>query len=1096
MGLTDNDTPWRRCELAWMSYLDGDGYMVTRLTDLEGNAEGTRAPMKQYGGRLLRAPDIDATKGGRTTLWEIKYRKRAEINRDTGEPEYWMSHDSFVDYEEISMVTGQPLQVALLDRSAWDEDSRWRCASIQDIALAGRKETRFGAGGIALDAWVWPASRMELIAGPRVDFSPQDGTVFPYEGLALEEVPVEYGELAPIERARRLSNHVSAQDLEVTANLARVTQLIRAIESPQDGLEVLRLGLGIPEFPRYSVLRIGLEGVDLEDLLSLPRYGIRLFLVTDVRPPLGVDEEELLAFEESRLLEWAIVDGLDAEPRWIVDGRGMDAAASAVLRAGEAAGGINAAQYEIVHADADQDIIITAGAGTGKTETMSERILYLLATSPSRGPVAGRALEALRLDDIALITFSKDSAAEMRKRIARTLMLRQRLCRRSVLPTVAWLMQLAATDIDTIHAYAKKIVQRNGAAIGFAPGFRVSPQTPEFRRLVRRVLSPRLEALFQDAALFEGFPEDAPPAHEFDGFLEQLWDRLAGNGLSPLALPGTPPRVPVTWGSEVGREAVTDRLNEILREAMHDVAPLFAKHCVESQALPVDELVSAAKRAVDAADGNLRKGPSYIFIDEFQDTDQEQMAFILALRMSLDARLYAVGDPKQGVFRFRGAQGNALKELIEEALASGLSPLRATLTRNFRSDGLLLNSLDSWFSRWGSAQRFKRPILDYGPEDKLVPAASARGRGTAAWAGASRSRVPAVAGGRRARDTTAAVEVVRRWWTAPERASIAILCRWNSQAQRIRDELRRNGIPCEVRVGGHFFRTPAVREVAALLRATLHPEDAAALLQLCETRWMSGLQDLAPLPWLGDAERAAWISQSIQSIMPWHARVASLDGSGSFDRTDLLPLQLRLTGLSGGLATMPTLSWLIDCRERMKPDLTRLINEPDDGEVRRYGRCFDHLLALLDANFAGVAVSPHQALDWIDYQVATNTSEDEPLPVLDTTTSSVIAMTVHKAKGLEFDKVLVPFCSTEFGAPSSATAETALVSDAGTPTLLWRWSGRDNASPRLWRMEEAEVLQEEARLLYVAMTRARNELVIFTEDGDRSRETRWDDLLQ
>lgn len=1082
-----SSSPWRRCELAWMDHLSTRGFLVTRLADLEGNARGTRAPMIQVGQLLLRAPDILAVKEGRSTYWEIKYRKRSDFDPDTGDSEYWMSYDSFLDYQQIAERSGVPFVVVLLDRSAWDVDRRWRQADIGIIAEAGRKARRFGAGGMELEAWVWPASCMAISEGPAVDLTDRDEVVFPIEGVDELDTPVGYRQLESLEKARRAARMDVAQSSTEDPGGPRLSPT--AIERAQDALEVLRLVLGIPEYPRYSVLCVDADEGTIDDLLSLPRYGIRLFLVTRERIPHRADDEEVRAFEQARLLEWAVVPDLEPEPNplWVVDGRGFEAnyrALNAVEKANQS-GGINGDQYKIVHADPARDVIVDAGAGTGKTETMSERILYLLATSPAQGSNPGERFDPLRLDDIALITFSRESAAELRKRIARTLMVRQRLCGRSALPTVAWLTQLGAADVDTIHAYARKILQRDGAAIGLKPDFRVSSHLMAFRRLIREESSPVLRRLFTEN------PHADIAAHDVHNFVEDVWNKLAENGLSPLALTTTAPPPVVAWGLGERLTGLAGKVNENLGHMVSQLAARFRVICKEEQVLPIEELVSAARQTVMAAP-RLRRSPRYIFVDEFQDTDVEQMDLIVRLRRASGARLYAVGDPKQGVYRFRGAQGNALAELEQEI--SDLTPMRFTLTRNFRSDGNLLDALHVWFLRWGAAG-----LLDYADPDRLKPSVPVQGKGIAPRVDAPhRILNQAKRGKRRQRELDASVDLVSRWWSDEEPGSIAVLCRWNSQALAVREALRKEGIPCEVRVGGHFFRSPAVREVASLIQSVLHPDDDAALLQFCESRWFPGLVTLPPQPGMSYAAHDGWEMGTIGSIEPWSRRLAQIDENGRFYREDLEPVRKRLRVLAEGLGSTPTVSWLLGCREQLQPDRVRFAHEKDDVEVHRYGRCLDHLVAVMDASFGDMPMSSHGVLDWLKLQMATNLYEDEPPPPMEANGKWVVAMTVHKAKGLEFDRVLIPVASTDFGPPGQAKTVIAVVNDgAGVPTLLWKWNRLENApsAGALWTKEAAEVAQEEARLLYVAMTRARHELVILTEDGSPVRNGRWDDLL-
>ena len=80
----------------------------------------------------------------------------------------------------------------------------------------------------------------------------------------------------------------------------------------------------------------------------------------------------------------------------------------------------------------------------------------------------------------------------MRERIARTLLLRQRLCRSCALPVLAWMLQLARADITTIHSFAKRIIATGGGTVGLGPETRVARRALDVHAAVQRALSERL----------------------------------------------------------------------------------------------------------------------------------------------------------------------------------------------------------------------------------------------------------------------------------------------------------------------------------------------------------------------------------------------------------------------------------------------------------------------------------------------------------------------------------------------------------------------------------------------------------------------------
>jgi ATP-dependent exoDNAse (exonuclease V) beta subunit len=508
-------------------------------------------------------------------------------------------------------------------------------------------------------------------------------------------------------------------------------------------------------------------------------------------------------------------------------------------------------------------------------------------------------------------------------------------------------------------------------------------------------------------------------------------------------------------------------------------------------------LVPGAIDVVDATKGQLRRSPRYLFIDEFQDTDAEQMELVLSLRLNTGARLFMVGDAKQGIYRFRGAQGDAFSELRLQFGAHQLPTLEEFgLTRNFRSGRRLLDSFHKWFQSWGGAA-----LLQYGDDSRL------RDCGLIDSSSRPVEVMTFARGTKKSQVETELIVRVENWVEEHPRETVAVLCRTNKDAKRFREALREAKIPCELRVGGDFFLSPAVAEARVFIEAVLYPENDAAILEFCETRWLAGLVELIAPPDLSYRDRDVW-NLGVPDLLSWSERLSSLAPTGNFDRKDLDAIRFRLQYLRSLLMKSPTLAWLLQCSATLAPKGCRMPSDVDDVEVFRYGRCFDHLVSLLDGAFQDSAISPHKVLEWLRLQIATNRSEDEPDPVNSEHAVQVTALTVHKAKGLEFDRVVIPVTSSTFG-QSYGRSEIAIIpSQSGGARLAWRWKWNTNfeysnvglAESELWKTEEREQRREEARLLYVAMTRAKTELVIFVKAGsnDSAAQTRpnsWADLI-
>lgn len=1072
---------WQLCERAWAAYLAGAGHLVTRLADAKGADGEDGAPLLQMGDKWYRAPDLFANKAGRSEYWEVKQRKVATFNRVTGEPEYWISYAAFTDYFQVARQSGCPVWIILHDSEVWRSTRKWLQADVSEIFASGERSTRIDGDGVEIEAWVWPKVLMKLVDGPEV-LQVASEPILSIAESGQSTLPDDL--LIEIERELRRPKEES-----LPAHRAGIVDLMR--ENSRIGLEALRRSLNIPEAPRYSVMRVGLQGIDVNELLTLMRYGIRLFLIASEEPAFDCDEQWIDACRASRLLEWAVIDGADDQPAWVIDGN-ITKETEEFVASASTRHPYNHGQFVIVHRPITEDVLVRAGAGTGKTETMSERIMFLLATSDLHpDPRDPNHLFRLRLDEITLITFTRDAAREMRERIARTMMLRQRLCEQCVLPTIAWLLELSNTEIETIHTYAKKLLQREGSRIGIGPGFSIGQQTMEFRRLLNEALSADIDNLMsaQNAAAL-------PASHQIREFAEKLWGKLSGNGFSPVAEFLGGKRAQAVWGAPPA--GVTGQVSEMLRTAISAAAQAFADACRRNQILPLSELVSTSALAVSAAAGNLSRPPRYLFVDEFQDTDAEQIGMVLEIRVASGSRLFVVGDEKQGIYRFRGAEGNSFNQLTKAASGHGINVIERTLTLNFRTGSTLLDSLHPFFSAWG-----KNGWLNYRKSDRLE-----------ASRGPAQSKAVSIRQLSTQKVDAHVLATVKAWLakhSKPEER-VAVLCRTNSQARKYIDLLREASISCEVRIGGEFYRTPAVQELRVLLEAVLNPSDDAALLELCSTRWFVGLAtmaqptDLKVMPIeLPEAEKRSW-NKDLPEMMTWAERLRSLAVSDSFDRVDLDHLRNRVTSLGRLLEVRPTLGWLMDCNGWMQPQTALLPNEnPKDLMERlRYGRCFDHLITLLDESFADAPVSPVRLLEWLRLKIGTDETEDEPDIVLDGATR-VTVLTVHKAKGLEYDRVVIPRTSSPFD-DRNHRERFAIVPQDGHARFLWEWeppraqavTNVRASDQSLWRKEAAEKIREEARLLYVAMTRAREELeiIVTTRPTDDSEAKCWADLLK
>ena len=1094
----DENALWRRCEVAWAANLVAQRYNVTKLADIGQNDPRTRAPLMVVDGISRRAPDLQSVKNGRTEYWEVKFRTRADIDLN-GAREYWISYASFRDYLAIADGTGCKVYVVLYEGPHAGVGGQWYLTDIYKIRDSGREGTKFASGGEEVVAWIWPRSIMELIDGPEVAYLNAVEPVLPDEG-ELPAIPV--GDFKPFERRLRRQRQPLKPNIEESDEMEALPPALKVIQNdPVVALDTLRRNLGLAHRPNYSVLRIGVETVDVNEVLGFLHYGIRVFLITNERVETSFSGDEIDAFVDSRMLEWAVLPKVDLTESWVIDGQIQDQKDIKICDAADLAGGINFKQFMIVHSPSTSDVMVTAGAGTGKTETMAERLVFLLATNGSNSTGLGNNLARdLRLDDIALVTFTKEASKEMRSRIARTFALRQRLCSRCVLPALAWMMQLSSTNITTIHTYAQKLIQKGGASIGLSPNMSVSDRKLDFQKLLHQILSSDL------SDLLEHDPSKTPASHLWQRHLVELWDSLSNNGVDLMRFSKSGQRTEIDWGLISGN-TMNERVSATVAKTLERLAVEFAEYCLDNQVIPVGQLVPTALEVMQSRSTSSEDGPRYLFVDEFQDTDAQQMDMILDVKEFFGANLFVVGDVKQGIYRFRGAEGSAFKEFKIRAKQRKQRPsIEFSLNRNFRSGAKLLKSMNPYFAKWGITRAGSNPkvnLLDYdSSKDALLPDLSRM----------DMSQLLSVARVDRRQYVTIAADQVSQWRTKNPKKNIAIICRINHQAKEVQKKIIENGGLCDLMVGGDFFRTPAVKELRVILQAVVDPSDAACLLELAETRWMAGIADPHSGRELPEPFRAQWGENSVD-LISWRERFKHLAQTGNFDQSDLKLLVVRVKALRDMLNVMPAMAWIVECDRVLSPGGSSLSGqngahgEQETIERQRYVKCLDHLLTILDLEFGERPVTLVQLLSWLTLQIATNEREDEPFPA-QMESGRTVALTVHKAKGLEFDFVLIPETGRRFEFPKNRNTRVAVIREEGKkPAVLWKWTPKDTppltnvaaANNDLWKIDDEESIREESRLLYVAMTRAKTQLLIYipkTKKPSGALPNSWADLIE
>ena len=654
----------------------------------------------------------------------------------------------------------------------------------------------------------------------------------------------------------------------------------------------------------------------------------------------------------------------------------------------------------------DGPLLVVAGAGTGKTQVITRRIAWLVATRRARP------------SEILALTFTDKAAEEMAVRVDQ-------------------LVPYGYTDtgISTFHAFGDGLIRHYALELGLPTDVRVLTR-PEVVIFLR-------EHLFEfelDAYRPLGDPT------RFLAALATLFSRCKDEDISPAAYREFADRVSAeaalvaeAAGADAsGADAALEegrRQDELARAYATYQSLLAANGCIDfgDQVALALRLVreSAAARAEIA--GRFR----YILVDEFQDTNRAQ-AELVGLLAEPHRNVTVVGDDDQAIYAFRGAAVDNILGFRERYRSARTVVLR----RNYRSKAPILdaayrlvrfNDPERLEVRTGVSKRLRAERTD--PHAAPVALeAFATASDEADWIVADIDR--RIAAGGRPRDH-------------------AILVRANGHAEPFLRALNLAGIPWRFSGTSGLYARPEVRLLLAFLRVVAEPESSVDLYALATSEvYGLGGEDLTAI-----VNMARRRNRSIREILEELDRQPGILRVGPETRATASRLVADLQRY-GEIAHERPAGELLYGFLRASGLLARLAGtdsvaaEEALGNIARFFEIVRGQSALL-ADDRAIFVARH-------LQTLVEAGDDPATAELDPEADAVAVLTVHKAKGLEFPVVFLP----------GMVAGRFPLHGRGDALALPAGLGRGAApTPEL-------ALAEERRLCYVAMTRARDELIL------------------
>lgn len=666
--------------------------------------------------------------------------------------------------------------------------------------------------------------------------------------------------------------------------------------------------------------------------------------------------------------------------------------------------GLNDEQRDAV-THGEGPMLIVAGAGTGKTNVITRRIAWLIATRRARP------------EEILALTFTDKAAAEMESRV-----------------DVRVDFGFTGATISTFHAFCDRLVREHAIELGITSQLRVE-QPAEILVFLR-------ERLF-DLGLSRYLPLGEPDAHLAS--LIHVFDRARDEDVSPEQYRAWAEG----FAAAAKDDATRDRAEAELEKANAYAA--YQRLLLEHGRVDFGSQISLALRLLRERAHVRREIQGryrWILVDEFQDTNHVQFELVKLLAGS--GNLTVVGDDDQSIYRFRGAKVENLLGFLDVYPGAKTVLLR----RNYRSGQRILDVAHRAIQFNGAerleamhAGRFdKRLQADRTIEGEVVHHTFATGSDEA--------------------DAVAA-EIADALESGARRPSeFAVLARTHGQLQPFALALRARGVPFQRRSTRGLYARPEVQLCLNLLRTLADPADGAATFGVLGDP-LFGLDPLDLLTLNAAARRSSRTLLQISRA----ALAAPPEDMGE----DSLEALSRFFALWDSLATMaarrPT-SEVLYAFVTESGFLGRL-SQDDSAEAAERVQNLNKLFGIVQR--VGPLLRSDRVPEFMRHlDLLVEAGDDPQAAVADLETEAVQLLTSHNAKGLEFGTVFV-VSLVEGHFPMARRGEGL----AFPPELM-----KGTGDPR------TEHEREERRLFFVAMTRARDRLVLtHAEDygGARTR---------
>lgn len=713
----------------------------------------------------------------------------------------------------------------------------------------------------------------------------------------------------------------------------------------------------------------------------------------------------------------------------------------------------NIQQYFIEHASPEKNILVRAGAGTGKTYSMVSRIAFLC--NKYENPTANL------IDDVAIVTFTNDAADNMKNR------LKQMFINYFVLTSnPKFLKYIEDTDfmrISTIHKFAREIIKEASMQMGLGDNFAITSGDYVKEQIYERYLNDFIAKKEAENPNF--INEIKLPLYQFRRMLVEFSNQLYNKSID----------IKKIKEDELGQApGLLSFFNEIIMEVIIAAELEYETKIQERNKIDLRETMIILNDVVNQKDKEkTHLDYKYIFIDEFQDTDDAQIDSFLKIQQLIgkNCNLFVVGDLKQSIYRFRGATISAFKRLN----ATPDKWEEHTINTNYRTDSRLLEIMDEIFQGMGAsawlpytydADHLVSNLNGGANEEELFECIPFHGKN---------DEQLKVLLGLLKREKAKIIELEKSRKLSKEEKTIAILVRENWQIETIIKGCKEldEEVEIETKVGGDLYQLDSTIDFCKLLMALTNPDDPVYLVNFMESNYVD-----MPLLYQGlqNEDKSSQTKKLVEVLdtyfmarmdKTWNELVAYVQAN---------PVLVVLKAIFETLKPWNKYSEDVDKQRFYKSNYELLIEKI----IKSYS--VEYLTLTVIANFIQINILTKQQ------ELARAVAEDQ-------TGIKFLCTTVHKAKGLEYGTVILPFTGQAIDNLKKTNTDVNYSNSKLAYSIKVDENKKDCNSNYDSQEEIGQRICEEARILYVALTRAiRN--CIWMKDTDKKSNMSWSKFLE